>query len=238
MSREDPDSLQQMRRALRSEGMVAHPLKTRAPYLRGYGFAPDVVLDVGVGRGTNWLYRCFPDARHVLIDPQSRSADAVRSAGVLKDFHFHAVAAGAKTGKAKLTLPFSDDGLEMALASLKLRIDDSDHGFRHTERTEVDVKPLDDIAVAYPGRLGLSVDTEGSELDVLIGAADTLSRCDFAVLKLPVSPRFDQAGTPSQAIALLAAAGLEVRDVISIGAGTGKTARPRYLNMLFTRWAA
>ena len=67
MSREGPDSLEHMREALRSEGMVAHPLKTRAPYLRGYEFHPDVVFDVGVGNGTNWLYRSFPDALFVLV---------------------------------------------------------------------------------------------------------------------------------------------------------------------------
>ena len=36
---------------------------------------------------------------------------------------------------------------------------------------------------------------------------------------------------------LLADAGLEIRDVLNIGAGPGKKARPRYLDVLFTRWA-
>ena len=227
-----------MREALRSEGMVAHPLKTRAPYLRGYGFAPDVVIDVGVARGTNWLYRCFPEAQFVLVDPQPGCAEAVRRKGALKAFHFHAVAAGATPGTATLTVPCTDHGTDMALASLKLRIDDSDRSFRRMERFEVETKPLDEISVGYPGVVGLSVDTEGSELDVLHGAEETLQRCDFVVLKLPVTPRFDAAGVPSEAVGLLAAAGLEMRDVISMGAGHGKQARPRYLNMLFARWAA
>lgn len=237
MSREGPDSLEQMREALRSEGMVAHPLKTRAPYLRGYKFAPEVVLDVGVGSGTNWIYRCYPDAQFVLIDPQPDCADAVRRKGVISDFHYHAIAAGAVAGTARLTLPYSDKGLEMALASLKLRVDDSDRPFIHMEQRGVEVKPLDDISVGYPGRLGLSIDTEGSELDVLMGAPETLKRCEFVVLKMAVAPRFDDAGVPSQAVAELAKAGLEMRDIISLGAGHGKQARPRYMNMLFSRWA-
>lgn len=216
---------------------MAHPLKTRAPYLRGYNFSPDVVLDVGVGYGTNWLYRCYTDAKFVLVDPQEASAASVRQAGVLSGFHFHAVAAGKSAGRARLTLPYTDKGLEMPLASMKLRIDDTEQAFRRTERVEVDVKPLDEIALAYPGRVGLSIDTEGSELDVLDGAPQTLERCDFAILKLPVAIRFDAAGLPSQAVALMARAGLELRDVISIGAGKSKLARPRYLNILFTRWA-
>jgi FkbM family methyltransferase len=227
-----------MRKALRSEGMVAHPLKTRAPYLRGYEFAPDVVIDVGVARGTSWLYRCFPEAQFVLVDPQPGCAEAVRRKAVLAEFHFHTVAAGDKQGTAKLTLPYTDRGLDMALASTKLRVDDSDRGFKRLEHLEVETKPLDDIAVGYPGRVGLSIDTEGSELEVLIGAEKTLKRCDFVILKLPVTPRFDGAGVPSEPVSRLAVAGLEMRDVISMGAGHGKQARPRYLNMLFARWPA
>ena len=106
------------------------------------------------------------------------------------------------------------------------------------EEREVALRKLDHISVAYPGRVGLKIDTEGSEVEVLEGATETLERCDFAILELSVSPRFDGVGVPSAAIALLAKAGLEMRDVVSIGAGAGRKARPRYLDVLFSRWAA
>lgn len=238
MSREGPDSLEHMREALRSEGMVAHPLKTRAPYLRGYEFHPDVVFDVGVGNGTNWLYRSFPDALFVLVDPQADSAEAVRDKGILQDFHFHEIAAGSSSRDALLTVPVTKNGQDLGLAGLKLRVDNSDRAFVRCDRKTVEMKPLDDISRGYQGVLALSIDTEGSELDVLEGASETLKRCEFVVLKVPVVRRFDGAGVPSQCIARLAEAGLEMRDVISLGAGQGKQARPRYMNMLFSRWAA
>jgi FkbM family methyltransferase len=230
--------LKDLRRTARTEGMALHPLKTRAPYLRGYGFTPDVVFDVGVGDGTHWIYRTYPDARFVLIDPQESCAEAVRGKGVLKDFHFHAVAAGATAGTADLKVPCSSEGMEPHLASLRPRTDQSARAFFHSEEIEVPLRPLDEIAVAYPGRAGLSVDTEGYELEVLQGAHDTLSRCDFAILKLTTTARFEGVGAPSAAVALLAEAGLEMRDVMSMGGGTGQTAQPRYLNILFTRWTA
>ena len=74
-------------------------------------------------------------------------------------------------------------------------------------------------------------------MEVLQGATETLRRCDFAILELSVSTRFEGVGVPSAAVALLADAGLEMRDVLNIGAGPGKKARPRYLDVLFTRWA-
>ena len=230
--------LQEIRRTLKSEGMVIHPIKTRAPYIRGYGFTPEVVFDVGVAQGTPWLYRSFPEAQFVLIDPQESSAEAVRARGLLKDFHFHATALGAQEGRATLMVPHSDKGEQVAMASLKRRTDKLAKNFTKTDKHYVSVKPLDEIAVAYPGRVGLKIDTEGSELEVLTGARETLQRCDFAILELSVTQRFAGVGLPSQAIALLAEAGLEWRDVLSIGSGPGKRAQPRYMDVLFTRWTS
>jgi FkbM family methyltransferase len=230
--------LQEMRKSLRSEGMAIHPIKTRAPYLRGYGFSPEVVFDVGVADGTPWLYRAFPDARFVLIDPLSGSADAVRAKGHLEEFHFHATALGASEGKATLTVPYNDKGKQPAMSSLMRRTDRLAKDFTRTETIDVAVKPLDRIALAYPGRAGLKIDTEGSELAILQGAGETLKRCEFVILELSVSHRFSGVGAPSQAVALLAEAGLELRDMLSVGAGPGKRARPRYFDLLFTRWCA
>lgn len=222
---------------LRNEGMTVHPIKTRAPYMRSHGFSPDVIIDVGVGSGTPWLYRSFPQARFVLIDPREECADMVREKDHLETFHFHATALGASAGTAKLTMPYSKKGREPDMASLFHRTDKLSQAFIKTEEIEVPVKTLDEIALAYPGRVGLKLDTEGSELDILRGASETLDRCDFVTLEMSVSPRFDGVGAPSEAVALLARAGLEMRDVMTIGAGPGKKAHPRYLDILFTRWA-
>lgn len=228
--------MQQMRTALKAQGMVVHPLKTRAPYLRSYGFDADVVFDIGVGVGTPWLYRSFPAARFVLIDPQPDCAEHVREKGHLDDFHFHAVALGHTPGAANLNVPYSSRRRESSMASLKKRTDKLADSFVRLECQEVPVKRLDDIAVAYSGRVGLKLDTEGSELDVLQGATETLQRSDFVLLEMSVTPRFDGVGLPSQIVALLSEAGLQIRDVVSFGAGPGKKARPRYMDVLFARW--
>ncbi len=230
--------LQEIRRTLKSEGMAIHPIKTRAPYIRSYGFAPDVVIDVGVAQGTPWLYRSFPHARFVLIDPLESSAEAVRAKGLPKDFHFHATALGAREGKATLMVPHSEKGEHVAMASLKRRIDKRAETYIRTEQSYVNVRPLDEISVAYPGRIGLKINTQGSELDVLKGASETLKRCDFAILEISMTPRFAGVGLPSEVIALLAEAGLEWRDVLSFGGGQGKKARPSHMDVLFTRWTS
>jgi len=106
------------------------------------------------------------------------------------------------------------------------------------ETRSVPVVPLDQIMVNYPGRVGLKVDTEGFELEVLQGAAETLRRTDFVIVELSVTKRFDGVAPPSQTMAELAKAGLELRDILrSTGDGKGG-AQPRLFDALFTRWDA
>ncbi len=230
--------LADMRRTLRAEGMAIHPLKTRAFYVRGYGFKPDVVVDVGVHDGTPWLYKSFPDARFVLVDPQPDCGDAVRATGHLSVFDFHAVALGAEAGQATLHVPETAPGKGGAMASLMERTDVLVDTFTQVDRMDVPVMRLDDLMTDYSGRVGLKIDTEGFETAVLEGGAETLKRCDFVILELSVSKRFAGVAPPSKAITLLAQAGLEMRDIMAIADGPGKRAQPRHMDVLFTRWAA
>jgi len=106
------------------------------------------------------------------------------------------------------------------------------------DRQMVEVTTLDSIAAAYPGQAGLKIDTEGHEAEVLAGAAATLQRCQFVILELSLTERFDPTPRPSAIFALLAAAGLEFRDVLrSTGDGAGGPT-PRLIDALFTRWPA
>ena len=86
--------------------------------------------------------------------------------------------------------------------------------------------------------LQTAMESDALDAIMLTGARETLQRCDFAILELSVTQRFAGVGLPSQAIALLAEAGLEWRDVLSIGSGPGKRAQPRYMDVLFTRWTS
>ena len=106
----------EIRRLARSEGMALHPLKTRAVYLKSYGFAPATVFDIGVHDGTPWLYKSFANATFVLVDPQPDCADRVRGTGMLDTFDFHAVALGATAGEATLHVPETEPGKGGAMA--------------------------------------------------------------------------------------------------------------------------
>jgi len=225
-----------IRRAARDEGFALHPIKTRPLYLKAYEFTPDYVIDVGVHDGTPWLYRSFPDAHFVLVDPQAECEAAVKADVSPKKFDFRAVALGAEQGKALLSVPQTEPGKGGAMASLKERTDKLADSFTDVAKREVPVITLDMLAADLSGRLGLKIDTEGFEFEVLKGGAETLKRCDFVILEMSVTHRFKGVAPPSAVIAELAKAGLEFRDVLAMAAHAGKKAQPRHMDVLFTRW--
>lgn len=230
------NKIKEIRQTLRSKGMTTQPIKTRPDYLRSYGLQPDVLIDVGVARGTAWLYRSFPAAKVVLIDPQPDCAAFVRERHADLEFDFFAAALGPAKGTASLNIPQKKTGPGIAMASIHRRTDELGAKFPHSEVREVDVRPLDEIAADYPGRVGLKIDTEGFEYEVLQGASETLKRCDFVILELSLTPRFDGVARPSDSMGLMAAAGLDLRDILSMASGVDETAKPRHVDALFTRW--
>lgn len=228
--------LGEIRRLARAEGLAVHPFKTSAWYLRGYQIRPDVLIDVGVENGTPWLYEAFPKAHLVLVDPLEESEARASKATTGRAVAFHPVALGAEAGEAVLNVPETQKGLGRAMSSLLERRDNLAHGFTQVHQRKVPVVRLDDIAASYPGRIGLKIDTEGFEGPVLEGATETLQRCDFVILEMSVTRRFDGIAMPSHLVSMLGAAGLEMRDILAIADGAGKRAKPRHMDVLFTRW--
>jgi len=225
-----------VRRHLRARGQVAARDREAPEHLAAYGFAPDVVADVGVAEGTPSLYAAWPDALFVLIDPRAEVEEELKDRPAKAAFH--ACAVGREDGVLDLRIPVTKGGRTGAMAGFREIAGPMGRNVVDIETRRVPVRRLDDVLRDHPGRVGLKVDTEGFELEVLEGAPETLDRTDFAILELSLTPRFEGLAPPSRVIALLARHGLELRDILSLpGDGRGGP-QPRYADALFTRWAA
>ncbi len=221
-------------RSLRAKGQKPVRLKETTHYLRRFRLAPDVVFDVGVHSGTGYLYRAFPNARFVLIDPLPGAEALVRAGSPPLHYDFRAVAAGSAPGAANLAITETRPGKGGNLSGFHAREDGSRKWISRIEEKMVPVVTLDSIAADYPGAAGIKIDTEGHELEVLMGAGATLRRATFVILELSVTRRFANAVLPSALVARLAAAGLELRDMLNMAPPDHDM--PRHMDALFTRW--
>lgn len=198
---------------------------------------PATVIDVGVGPGTPWLYKAFPNTEFLLIDPMPECEAQVREAYPTLAAKFHGVALGAEDGEAELNIPSRDGHQQATKASLMRRSSIHAKAATSWERRRVPVRRLDDLTADVARPLGLKIDAEGAEYDILRGAPQTLARCAFVVLELSLAKRFDEVQPPSLPVALLAEAGLELRDVLA-QTGSGPDRSPKHIDALFTRWVS
>ena len=153
----------------------------------GLSILPKVknLIDIGIGhQGTFGLYKFFPDSRYIFIDPLDETRLAVQSLLELgKEHHFVCTALGASDGQTSLNVrhPISQSGV--------YRYENED--LSNVEVRTVPVKSLDTVVAELnlKGSLGIKIDVEGFEMEVLKGASKALDLAHFVILELPIGSR-------------------------------------------------
>src|SRR5262245_58752099 len=143
----------------------------RPENVRKPGLAPATLIDVGVARGTPNLYRAFPDARLVLIEPLAEFEDDLRRISARRGGEYVLTAVGAEPGTAVINV----DPQTLYGSSLLVNSWAPPDG-PAPERREIAVTTLDELRRerGWQAPFGLKVDVEGYELEVIAGAGDLL----------------------------------------------------------------
>ncbi len=146
--------------------------------LRREGYAPRTMLDVGahLGEYTQAFLEVFPGCLPTLIEPNPHCRDKL----LRLPFERHQVAASDVAGKGELFL--SKTWLQSTGSSLyreNTEYFDDETAIRH----EVDKARIDDL---FAGRQFdfVKIDTQGSEVDVLVGGQAVLSRADYIQIEV------------------------------------------------------
>jgi len=221
---------------------MVHRLRTPAPrweasraywnsaYLKRLGFRPQTVIDIGVGKGTPELYRAFPDAFLVLVEPLQEFAAAARRvlarrAGVLAQ-----VALGRV--KESRTIYIQSRWTERSSLYARTAVERNEDCARSRTVPVTTLDGLDDEH-GFAAPIGLKIDAEGGELDIICGAAGVLRKTDFVIAEVNVMKRFEGSYTFAEFIAAMDGAGFGVADVLDIG--RLQTSEVMYLDLVFVR---
>jgi FkbM family methyltransferase len=190
------------------------------------GFSPATIIDVGAADGTRPLYRAFPDAYRVLIEPLAEFEPDLRSLAS-SGGEYLATAVGAVEGTVTLAIP---DNLRMtsalpAVEELPL-----------TSSREVPVTTLDSLLESrnWTPPFGLKIDVEGFEHEVIEGASRLLGETQFVIPEVSITRRFRGERSCAELIEMMGVRGFEVCDVLD----AGRSLLGIHADLLFRRSAA
>lgn len=143
------------------------------------GLKPKTIIDVGAASGTPALYEIFPKAKHILIEPLEEFIPHLDSlVDKLDKAEYMIAAAGNKQGSIVLNV-------HPDLVGSSLYKEEEDSDVNGVERT-VPVVTLDQVCQdrVTEGPYLIKVDTQGAELDVLMGSEEILKETEFVILEV------------------------------------------------------
>ncbi len=145
-----------------------------AKHIRRAGLIPATVFDIGVADGTPWLYRAFPAAKFVLVDPTRESVPFMRKVA-------------DKLGAEVWNFALGDQDGVMTI-NVRPKIGGSTFfeevgGCEVAARYDVEVKRFDEVAGNISRPSLCKIDVQGSELAVLRGMGERIVELDIVIVE-------------------------------------------------------
>lgn len=143
----------------------------------------DTLIDIGVGtHGTTFLYDRFSSQKLVLIDPLEESHEYIKNNLQHREKLSFKTALGRENKSLIMNIE-KDNGMGR---STFLKVTDLNNSGSASEKRNINMKTLDSLLkdVSNLGKLGIKIDTEGYELEVILGAKETLKKSKFVIAEV------------------------------------------------------
>ena len=152
--------------------------------LKGYGFQPSSVFDVGVAEGTPWLYNAFPNSFLYLFEPVIEFRGHINK--ILEKYNgvFVDEALGSECQEINMYVPNGVSNLAISTTHFETKRSDL---VRKVKQNTLDSFLASRTNISGP--ILLKTDVQGHDLDVLKGAKQFLKMCHVVINEVPmVSP--------------------------------------------------
>ena len=141
----------------------------------------DSFIDIGVGRnGTPNFYKRFPNSKLFLIDPLIEAKTYAKNNLIDRDYQFFQYGVGEKECEEFIKVE------ENLGRSSLLNVTEINYEGDPISRRKIKILTVDQImhSIKDLGNVGIKIDTEGYELNVVKGATNTLKMAKFLVAEV------------------------------------------------------
>lgn len=193
----------------------------------------ETVIDVGAAHGTPALYRRFPDARLLLVDPLEEHEEALRIVLESRIGSYDLCALGRVSGEVVINVVPNSIERSSILERTPLTALNEQDAEGSGVRT-VALRTLDEVVADHgvPGPFGVKIDTEGFELEVLLGAGKTLAASQWLAIEVSIGRRFEGSYEFVDLVNVLDDHGFRLDNIMKVAR---KGHQARYADMLFVR---
>jgi FkbM family methyltransferase len=175
--------------------------------LKGQGFAPATVFDVGVGFGTFGLYQLFPGAFYHLIEPTPESQPHLQRIARSLRCQIHPLALGDRDGEAKFEIRADIQGSTLL----------EEVGERDFLRFEtVPMQRFDTLFPHVEGPALAKIDVQGAEMMVLRGMTGRLAELDAVIVETSTIATVKGGAEVADVVSFMREHGFVVADVLGL----------------------
>ncbi len=175
--------------------------------LKGQGFAPVTVFDVGVGFGTFGLYQLFPNAFYHLIEPTPESQPHLQRIARSLACQIHPLALGDRDGEAKFEIRADIQGSTLL----------EEVGERDVLRFEtVPMQRFDTLFPRVEGPALAKIDVQGAEMMVLRGMTGRLAELEAVIVETSTIATVKGGAEVADVVSFMREHGFVVADVLGL----------------------